>query len=388
MGKSMAAGAVAVLLVIGALVWRWTRPEPSPQYITTPVVVGDIESHVSAVGTIRAADLVSVGAQASGQIKAMRVVLGQRVKKGQLIAEIDSMPQVNALRTAEMQLASLEAQLRAGEAQLDQARLALAREKEMYSHDAAAKQDQETAQSTFLVDQSNVESLKAQISSEQPAVDTARVTLGYTRITAPSDGVVVAILAVQGQTVNANQSTPNIVKLANLDTVTIKAQISEADVVHLKPGLPAYFTILGDPDRRYQTTLRAIEPAPDSISTDTSTTTAATTGTNAVYYNGLLDVPNRDGRLRISMTAQVTIVLAHVAHAVLIPSAALMSGSRRDTGTVRVLDANGHPVLRKVRLGVDDSASVQILDGLRPGERVIVGESSESAAHTPFVQGT
>ena len=217
----------------------------------------------------------------------------------------------------------------------------------------------------------------------------ATSTLGYTRITAPSDGVVVAVLAVEGQTVNANQETPNIIKLANLDTVTVKAQISEADIVRVKPGLPAYFTILGDPDKRYETTLRAIEPAPDSIATDTSTATTSTSSSasTAIYYNGLLDVPNRDGRLRISMTAQVTIVLAQAQHAIVIPSSALMPGNRDGHARVQVVDASGHAAIKSIRTGLDDNASVQVLAGLKPGEKVVVGESMPNQPHGGFNGG-
>jgi membrane fusion protein, macrolide-specific efflux system len=379
---------VAVVLVAAGCAWYLTRPAPRPQYLTAPVVLRDIESSVSAVGTIRAGTLVSVGAQVSGQIRSLHVVLGQHVRKDQLIAEIDSLPQVNALHAAQMQLAEFEAQLRGSEATLAQARLALVRQRDLFSHDSAARQDLEAAEAGFVVDQSTVESLRAQVSAARISVDTARVNLGYTQIRAPGDGVVVAILAVEGQTVNANQTTPNIVKIANLDNVTIKAQISEADVVHLKPGLPAYFTILGEPDRRFHATLRAIEPAPDSINTDTSTPTTSSTSTNtAVYYNGLLDVPNREGLLRISMTAQVNIVLAHVPHAVVIPVSALLPGSHGKFAIVRLLAADGRATIRRVHLGIDDNTSVQVLDGLKPGERVILAEATlTGAAPTPLVR--
>jgi membrane fusion protein, macrolide-specific efflux system len=159
-----------------------------------------------------------------------------------------------------------------------------------------------------------------------------------------------------------------------MDVVTVKAQISEADVVRVKPGQRAYFTILGDPNKRYNTTLREVEPAPDSIATET-TNTASSSASTAVYYNGLMDVPNADGRLRISMTAQVNIVLAEAKQAVHIPSAALGQRDRQGNITVRVLDAEGKAVPRKVKVGINNNVNAQITEGLQPGEKVVLSEA-------------
>lgn len=335
---------------------------------------------------IRAADLVSVGAQINGQIKSMHVALGDHVRKGQLIAEIDSQPQIYALDTAQAQLQSAVATLHSSEASLVQARLTLERQKELVEHDAGSHADFETARAAFDVARANVEMSHAQIKAAQVNVDTAHVTLGYTRIVAPSDGEIVAVLAVEGQTVNANQTTPNLVKIARLDTVEVKAQISEADVVRLKPGLPAYFTILGDPSHRYETTLKAIEPAPDSILTDTTTsaTTTSSATNTAIYYNGLLDMPNPDNRLRISMTVQVSIVLARARHVAVVPVAALTAPAHDGRATVRLLGADGNVASRVVRTGIANDTVIQILGGLGVGDRVIVGQASGTSTRDPY----
>ncbi|MDN7499960.1 MAG: efflux RND transporter periplasmic adaptor subunit [Paraburkholderia tropica] len=367
--------------------FRYARDDkPNIQYLTVPVSYQDIESTVEAVGTIRAADLVSVGAQVNGQIKSMHVALGDHVRKGQLIAEIDSKPQIYALDTAQAQLQSAVAALRSSEASLVQARLALGRQKELVEHDAGSHADLEAAQAAFDVAQANVATSHAQVKVAQVNVDTARVTLGYTRIIAPSDGEIVAVLAVEGQTVNANQTTPNLVKIARLDTIQVKAQISEADVVRLRPGLPAYFTILGNPSHRYETTLKAIEPAPDSIMTDTTTSpTSTSSATNsAVYYNGLLDMPNPDNLLRISMTAQVSVVLSRARHVAVVPVTALTAPPRDGRATVRVLAADGKVTSRMVRIGIANDTVVQIVTGLGAGDRVVVGQSSGAGARDPY----
>ncbi|MDR9834338.1 efflux RND transporter periplasmic adaptor subunit [Herbaspirillum huttiense] len=369
---------LAVLLAGGYLLHRALTPPAPPSYLTATASVADIQDVVLASGTVKAYKQVSVGAQVSGQIKSLKVALGERVKKGQLVAEIDSLTQANALASAEYSLQNLQAQLRAKEATLKQAQLAYARQQLMLAGDASSRENFETAEATLNSTRADIAALQAQIKDGAIKVDTARLNLGYTRITAPIDGEVVAIVAQEGQTVNANQSTPTIIKVARMDTVTIKAQISEADVVRVKPGLPVYFTILGDPEHRYRTTLRAIEPAPDSIlqddtTTSTTSTTTSSSSSTAIYYNGLLDLPNPDGKLRISMTTQVNIVLSEAKDALVVPSTALGAKDAQGRYTVRVLDAQGLAQERQVRTGINTNAQVQIVEGLKAGERVVTG---------------
>lgn len=371
----LAALAAGLFLLCAAAGWKaWVR-EPRIEYVTIAVTSQDVELTVLASGTVRASALVSVGAQVSGQIIAMNARLGERVRKGQVLAQIESLPQVNALRTAEAQLASVRAQLRGGQATLAQAARALQRQREMFARDAIAQQDLETAQTAYAVAQASDAALATQIDTAQLAVDTARLNLSYTRIIAPTDGMVVAVMAVAGQTVNANQTTPNIVKIANLNTVNIRVRISEADVNRVKPGQRASFTAQGDALRRYETELLAIEPAPDAMANDASAS-GGPESASAVYYNALMAVPNADGHLRIGMTVQVNIVLARAVQALVVPSSALLPGSQGVQGTVRLLDAAGKPVLRRVRIGLDNNSSAQVLEGLQLGDRVIVGESA------------
>lgn len=374
---------VAALIAIGIGVTKVYFPTHKvPVYLTAAAAVGDIQDTVLASGTVKAYKQVSVGAQASGQIKALRVNLGDEVKEGQLVAEIDSLTQQNVLRSAEADLAVYRAQLRAKEATTRQAELAFNRQQIMYRQDASSQLDYETAEANLNSGRADVAALKAQIEKATLTGDTARLTLGYTKILAPINGIVVAVVAQQGQTVNANQSTPTIIKLARMDKITIKTQISEADVTRVKAGQKVFFTILGEPDRRYNTTLRAIEPAPDSIlQDDTTASSSSTTSTTAIYYNGLLDMPNEDGKLRISMTAQVNIVLNEAKDAILIPATAL-NGRADKSGryTVRVVGEDGIAKPRKIRVGINTNANVQVLEGLAEGEKVVTGEAGAGGA--------
>jgi macrolide-specific efflux system membrane fusion protein len=385
------AAAVIVLIGLGVGIKLLFFPASQPmQYLTSPVTRGDVQETVLATGTLTAFKQVSVGAQASGQVKSLKVDLGDSVKQGELIAEIDSQSQRNALSIAEADLEKIKAERAAEVATLQQAQSEFNRQKGMLKSKATSRQDYESAQATLAETKANIASLDAQIVAAAIDVDTAKVDLGYTKITAPMDGVVVAVITKEGQTVNASQSTPTIVKLAQLDTMTVEAEVSEADVVRVKPGQKVYFTILGEPDNRYEATLRSIEPAPDSISDDDSSTTTSSSD-EAIYYNALFDVANPDHKLRISMTAEVTIVLDEAKDVLLIPESGLGDKDKQGNYAVSILTGDNRVETRSVRVGLSDSVNTQVLKGLNEGDRVILGEadadavvSRESRRHGPM----
>ena len=371
------------LVALGAAAkWQFFPAAQPPSFVTATATTTDLQDTVLATGTLQAFKQVSVGAQVSGQVKVLHVVLGDKDKAGQLIADIDSVPQQNTQRNAEAALANVQAQLRAQQATQAQTALALQRQKELFAADAGARADLESAQAANDLALANVDGLKAQILQAQVTVDTAKVNMGYTRIVAPIDGQVVAIVTQQGQTVNANQSTPTIIKLAQTETMTVKTQISEADVTRVKIGKKVYFTILGEPDKRYTATLRSIEPAPDSILTDTTTSTTSSTTSTAIYYNGLFDAPNPDGKLRISMTAQVQIVRADAPGALTIPATALGPRGKDGSYTVRVVGADGQAQPRSIKVGLNTNVSVQVLEGLVEGDKVVIGDAATAPSKT------
>lgn len=419
---------VLIVALVAGLAWTFLKPkEAKPEYITAKVSRGDIEETVLATGTLQAEQLVSVGAQVSGQVKKMYVELGDQVKQGQLIAQIDSIRQENDLRNEQAALDNLLAQKASRLASLNEAQLAFNRQEQMLAQDATSRAEYESARAAFATAQANIKAIDAQIEQSRLAISTARENVSYTRITAPIQGTVVAIVTEEGQTVNANQSAPTIVKLAQLQTMTIKAQVSEADVMRINQGQPVYFTTLGEPDKKIYARLRAIEPAPDSVATENSNTAASSTSSSAVYYNALFDVPNPDGQLRIDMTAQVYIVLNEAKNVLTVPAAALStgaggrksgragaasnqaaratgnSGSNNATGNssaqsdskaaasskianrramVRVLDQDGNAVARQVTVGLNNRITAEIESGLKQGEEVVIADSSDSSNNT------
>jgi membrane fusion protein, macrolide-specific efflux system len=369
---------ILALGVGGCVVWFKTHHK-APSYLTATAALADIEETVLASATIAPKQLVSVGAQASGRITALHYALGDAVVKGALIAEIDPATERNALDTAFATLTQEKAQRASAVAALKQAKLSFERAKITVAADATSHADFETAEANFHEAKFAVDSLDAQIRVAVIAVDTAKLTLGYTKVIAPLSGTVVAIVAPEGQTVNAVQSAPSIVKLADLDTMTVKAKISEADVPKVRVGAPVYFSILGVPDRRYTATLAAIEPAPESLAADQPAAASSTPQSSAVYYNGLFDIPNADHLLRPLMTAEVSIVLKSARQTLTVPSAALEDTTANGRGSVRTLDADGIAHRRPVRIGINNRVKVQILSGLSVGEKVIIGDAASLA---------
>lgn len=385
-GRLLLSFLVVVLLAIGA--WFFLRKPAAPALATSPATRGDVEQTVEATGVIDAYKLVSVGAQASGQVKSLKVQLGDTVKEGDLIAEIDASTQQNTVLRAEATLQQQRAQLAVQQASLRQSELNFARQQEMLAAEATSRQEYDAAEAALKTARAQIQSNQAQIKGSETEVATARANLAYTRITAPMDGTVVAVVTEEGRTVNANQTAPTIVMLARLDLVTVKAEISEADVVKIKAGMPVYFTTLGEPDRKYHATLRQINPAPASISSDSaSSSSSSSSSSSAVYYNALFDVENPDGTLRIDMTAQVSVLLKQAKGVILVPSVALGAKTRDGQQMVRVVGEDGQPQPRRVKVGINNGANAEILSGLVEGDRVVVGEGGTAAASSSSARG-
>jgi macrolide-specific efflux system membrane fusion protein len=334
----------------------------------------DVEDVVTAQGTLQAFEQVNVGAQVTGEVKALHVALGDDVVKGQLIAEIDDSTQRNLLRQARAQEAAALAQLQAKESQLSQVQLAFERQAQMHKHGATTREAYEAAAGALAVIRAEIDALKAQLEEARVASDAASVNLRYTKIHSPMDGVIVAVVTQKGQTLNANMSAPVIVKVARVDKMRIRAAISEADVVRVSPGQEAFFTILGRPDQRRIAVLKGIELAPDSAQGDPSARSDADVSalSSAVYYSGLLETPNDDGTLRVGMTVQVRIVVRNEKAVLTIPSAALRQKDAQGRRSVAVVKADGNVQEQWIKVGMDNKTKAQVIDGLAEGDRVAV----------------
>jgi len=375
--------AVSLIIIVAALAFFLQRP-PLPAYVTAPARLGDIENAVLATGRLDAIERVNVGAQVSGQVKSLKVKLGDRVTKGQPIADIDDLPQRNDLRLAESALNQVKADLQAKQALLKQAESRFKRQRRMLNDEAGSREDFESAEATLATTRAELLSLNARLVQTQIEVEKKKVDLSYTRVLAPMDGIVIAVVTQQGQTVNSSQSAPTIIKLARLDVMTIKAQISEADITHISAGQKAYFTIFSEPDKRYDATLRTVELAPESVMKDDSLgagSSASGSGTSnaSVYYNALLDVPNPENQLRIAMTAQVSLLLGEAKNALLVPIQAVhkIDGKKQQ---VQVLTKDNRLETREVKTGITNNVDIQILGGLEAGETVVLSQPGAKSA--------
>ncbi|PAO19228.1 efflux RND transporter periplasmic adaptor subunit [Enterobacter roggenkampii] len=380
--------AALLLIVLSLPLFFLMKSSKAPDYVTAPVRIGDIENAVLATGHIDAIERVNVGAQVSGQVKSLKVKLGERVTKGQPIADIDDIPQRNNLRNAEAALNVVKAELQAKQAQLKQAELQFKRQRQMLSEDASSREDFENAEATLATTRGELLSLHARLVQAQIDVDKKKVDLSYTKVVAPMDGIVIAVVTQQGQTVNSTQSAPTIIKIARLDVMTIKAQISEADITRIWPGQKARFTIFSEPDKHFDAKLRTIELAPESVMKDdslvsSSQTTGSGSSNASVYYNALLDVPNPDNRLRIAMTAQVSLLAGEAKNALLVPIQAVrkVNGNQQ----VQVLTRNNKLETRLVKTGITNSVDIQILKGLKAGENVVLSQPDEKTSGDGFV---
>lgn len=379
--RRLVAGASALAaLAVAVTGYRYFTAEDAPPYLTAQVERADLEDAVLAVGTLSAHRQVDVGAQVSGQLKSLKVELGDDVHEGQWLAEIDPTLLEHALKQAQAEERSLLAQRAATEARLRQARLAATRERALWAREATSREALELAEAQWEVEKANRDELDARCKAARIEVDKARANASYTRIVAPMSGQVVAIVTRQGQTVIAEQQAPVIMKLADLDTMTVKAQVSEADVLRVAPNDRVHFTVLGDPDTHYEGKVRAIEPAPQDFAEPPGQGSTSAGGPSrggaAVFYNALFEVPNPEHRLRISMTAQVSIVQGTAKGALVVPMSALGEKTADGAVAIRVLADDGRLQTRQVRIGMNNQVKAQVLEGLREGERVVVGEAA------------
>jgi macrolide-specific efflux system membrane fusion protein len=353
--------AISILLVAGLLYWWMSGGSTAAGALIVTVERGDIEDSVTALGNLQPRDYVDVGAQVSGQLKKLDVDVGDNVKQGQLLAEIDPAVLNTKVEAGRAQLLNLRATLNDKQAQLALAQGQFARQKMLKAANATSTDAYQSAQSAMQSAAAQVAATKAQITQTAATVHGDEVTLGYTKIYAPMTGTVVSVTTKQGQTINANQQAPVILRVADLSTMTVLTQVSEADVPKLRIGMDAYFTILGAPGKKWTGKLRQVLPTPEVVN-------------NVVLYTALFDVENERRDLMTQMTAQVFFVIAAKENALTLPVAALRRYQpRRKLFKVTVVTSSGAQEEREVTVGVSNRVSAEIVSGLKEGDKVVAG---------------
>lgn len=343
-------------------------------YLTEEVKRGDIKKSVITTGTVRAYHRVEIGAQASGKIEKIHVVLGQNIKQGDLIAEIDSKTQYNALHSAQAELKAYQAQLNAREVAYNVAKSSYDRLSKLYTNKSTSLDELNTAKNNLAAAKAAISEAEAAIQRAEIQVNTAKTNLEYTKILSPLDGTVISIPVSEGQTVNANQTTPTIVQVADLTKILIKPEISEGDITKVKPGMKVEFTTLSNPNKVYQSTIDSVDPAITTLTDNEYKESSA--DTSAVYYYANVIVENPDNQLRIGMTTQNTILIAEEKDTLLVPTMTLHK--QGNSTFVNILKGDNQVEKRDVVIGLNDEINTQILSGVKEGEKVISSQVSRS----------
>jgi membrane fusion protein, macrolide-specific efflux system len=318
-GSRKAIIAAVAVVVAGGGWYGWQKYKDKSnedgEYLTTQVTRGDIEDLVTSTGTLQPRDYVDVGAQVSGQIDKINVEVGDMVKKGDVLATIDAETSQARMDQAEASLASSKNSLETQKENLKKTERDYLRQKNLYEQDATTKQALLDAETAFENAKRQIRNSELDIKRQEASMRIDKKNLAFTTIAAPIDGTVMSIAVKLGQTVNASQNVPNVMRIANLSTMTVQAEVSEADYAKLYKGIPVYFTTLGGNNRRWYGQLKRIEPTP-------------TVRQSVVLYNALFDVENDSGELMPQMTAQVYFVNAEAKNVLMVPMAALQQGQQ------------------------------------------------------------
>lgn len=365
--------AAAVILGLPALIWlSW---DDAVAYDTVAIGRGDVEASVTAIATLQPRESVDVGAQVSGQVTRLHVQPGDRVEKGQLLAEIDASLHQASVEADRAALDGLRAQLAEQQAQLDLARQQHLRQQRLAADEATREEDVQIAVATLRSAEARLRQLRAQIAEASARLRGNEAQLSYTRLYAPIAGTVIGVDVKQGQTLNATYQTPTVLRLADLGAMTAWTKVSEADIRRVRVDMPLYFTTLGGDGRRWHGKVRQVLPAPPVTPSASGESATVPQTVKAVQYTVLFDVANDDGELMPQMTAQVTFVTA-AAHDVLTAPLAALQPVEGQAGlfSARVLEASGRAAAREVRVGARSRQRVEVIEGLGEGELLVTGE--------------
>jgi macrolide-specific efflux system membrane fusion protein len=417
---------VLLLLALGGGgYWYWqnsrqAQAEDAPLLAT--VAIGSIENTIASSGILKPSRYVDVGAQVSGQLTKLHVAIGDVVTEGQLLAEIDARVQASKVEASRASIAAQEAQLDARVAALDLAKANAARQERLMKDNATSQLEYDTAVNNLASADSSLTQLQRQIEQSKATLASDETQLGYTKIYAPASGTVVSITMIEGVTLNANQTAPTILRIADLSTMTVEAGISEADIGNIHKDMEVYFTTLGSGTRRWYSSVRQVLPTP--VVTN-----------NVVLYTGLFDTENGDGALFPEMTAQVYFVTSAARDVVTVPLGAVnfteglpspqgAAARTRPQGnggpggagftppagagagvltrpapnaagggvmprpaTVTVVKPDGRREERQVLIGVTSRVTAEVISGLQEGEQVVAGiVQAQDAAAQPQQQ--
>lgn len=352
---------VLVLLVV-TCIWALQHTNNREERViatrSVMVVAGEVTSSFKAFGSVRASRQVDLGSQTSGQIRKVNVHIGQSVRHGQILAEIDPTQLKLDLATAQLALNRTQLVLQARRMDLAFASRQLEHEsrlllEEAIGRDAVEKTRKGVADFDNAVKQAEIEFSKAKLDLDIAADKVTKAT-----ILAPFDGVIIDLPAQEGQTLNASQQTPTVLRMAVLDTVVLRILVPEVDISRVFIGQPVTFTSFATGSTKFDAKVENIHPIPEKVG-------------NAVFFVVYVRVPNHTRKLWPEMTIDVTFIEG-IGKGMLIPIEFL--GARNPDGRYRVLvqKGQGNVIERTIQTGMSDGERICVVNGLSIGEQVVI----------------
>ena len=370
---------VVVIVAVAAFLLSGGKKKEEVNFKTEKVAKVNILNSITATGTIEPVNEVTVGTQVSGIVSKLYVDYNSVVKKGQVIAELDKSNLMSQLNTAKAQLSQAQASLRSAQSDLAYQKANYNRYKTLYQKGLISANDYETARLSYQTSQQTVVSRKDQVVSAQEEVSRAQTNLSYATITSPIDGIVVSKSVEEGQTVNANMSTPDLFTIAqDLTNMQVVADVDEADIGDVKKGERVTFTVDAYPDDTFEGTVKQVR-------------LQATTTNNVVTYEVVISAQNADLKLKPGLTANVTIYTQERTGVLAVANKALRFTPTKETvgKDMKIVDCKGknkvwtldgktltaHPV----SIGQTDGMHTEITKGLKAGQQIV----TEIVVNTP-----
>jgi macrolide-specific efflux system membrane fusion protein len=305
---------LVVLVGGGGGTWYWLAQQGQQVVADEDLIVtigyGNIENAIPAAGTLQPKEVVPIGARASGELVEIYVEIGDFVEAGERVALIDAREQELRVRSSELNLENQINQLEQRALDVRNAERDYERTQMLYDADASTPQELEGAEIRLLQAKTTLRNLEISIEQSETSLEQERVQLDYTEIKAPLSGTIISLDQKEGATLNASQTAPTVMQIADLTTLTVETEISEADIQAVREGVEVYFTTLGTGERRWYGTLRKIDPM-------------GNVANNVVLFNGSFDVDNADGELYPNLTTQVFFVTSRADNVLTVPVGAL-----------------------------------------------------------------
>lgn len=336
------------------------------QYETQPIEKHTITQVVEASGTINPVNIVSVGSTVSGPISKIYVDYNSMVKKGQLLAEIDPRLSKQTVEQNRAAIASAQANLRDMQANAEMSRKTLRRYQNLYKRNFVPKSELDQAINDYKSDMAKISSARADIAKAQAQCRGAELSLSYTKIVAPVDGMIISREIDVGQAVAASFQAPELFTIAqDLQKMQIEVNVSEADIGKVKEGQDVEYTLDGYPDTTFKGKVTQVRISPTTVS-------------NVVTYSVIVGVDNKDLKLKPGMTANVSIITAKHENVLCVPNFALKftpnpEGPKYEKQGIWVLIKH-HLKRIEIATGLSDDSYTEVISPyIKEGDTVIVG---------------